>query len=68
MRPSVRSDDYWTVYWDLTRDAKEALDRACLSEDEADEDAPDDAAGPAHAAPAAPPAPAPAAPRETQTA
>jgi small conductance mechanosensitive channel len=28
VRPWVRSDDYWTVYWDLTRQVKDALDRA----------------------------------------
>ena len=28
VRPWTRSDDYWTVYWDLTRQVKDALDRA----------------------------------------
>jgi small conductance mechanosensitive channel len=28
VRPWTRSEDYWTVYWDLTRQVKGALDRA----------------------------------------
>lgn len=32
VRPWTRSDDYWTVYWDLTRQVKEALDRAGMEE------------------------------------
>ncbi len=30
-RPWVRSDDYWTVYWELTRQMKEAFDNAGIS-------------------------------------
>jgi small conductance mechanosensitive channel len=30
-RPWVRSDDYWTVHWDLTRQVKEAFDAAGIS-------------------------------------
>ena len=30
-RPWARSDDYWTVYWDLTRQMKEAFDDAGIS-------------------------------------
>jgi small conductance mechanosensitive channel len=30
-RPWTRSADYWTVYWDLTRQVKEAFDRAGIS-------------------------------------
>jgi small conductance mechanosensitive channel len=30
-RPWVRSGDYWTVYWDLTRQVKEAFDGAGIS-------------------------------------
>jgi small conductance mechanosensitive channel len=32
VRPWTKSDDYWTVYWDLTRQVKEALDRAGMEE------------------------------------
>lgn len=35
VRPWTQSDDYWTVYWDLTRDVKDALDRAGMEEVEA---------------------------------
>jgi len=31
VRPWVRSEDYWTVYWDLTRQVKEAFDKAGIS-------------------------------------
>jgi len=31
VRPWVRGGDYWTVYWDLTRQVKEALDAAGIS-------------------------------------
>lgn len=31
VRPWVRGGDYWTVYWDLTRQVKEALDAAGVS-------------------------------------
>ncbi len=31
VRPWVRASDYWTVYWDLTRQAKEALDAAGIT-------------------------------------
>ena len=31
VRPWVRSDDYWTTYWDLTRQVKEAFDARGLS-------------------------------------
>lgn len=30
-RPWVRRDDYWTVYWDLTRQVKEGLDESGIS-------------------------------------
>lgn len=30
-RPWTRSSDYWTVYWDLTRQVKEAFDAAGIS-------------------------------------
>ena len=30
-RPWVNADDYWTVYWDLTRQVKEAFDNAGIS-------------------------------------
>lgn len=30
-RPWVRGGDYWTVYWDLTRQVKEAFDRAGIT-------------------------------------
>ena len=30
-RPWVKSDDYWTVYWDLTRQVKEAFDKGGIS-------------------------------------
>jgi small conductance mechanosensitive channel len=30
-RPWVKSDDYWTVYWDLTRQVKEAFDKAGIT-------------------------------------
>lgn len=30
-RPWVRSNDYWTVYWDLTRQMKEAFDAESIS-------------------------------------
>ena len=30
-RPWVKSDDYWTVYWDLTGQAKEAFDEEGIS-------------------------------------
>jgi small conductance mechanosensitive channel len=30
-RPWTRSADYWTVYWDLTRQVKEAFDRSGIS-------------------------------------
>jgi small conductance mechanosensitive channel len=30
-RPWVRSDDYWTVHWDLPRQVKEAFDAAGIS-------------------------------------
>jgi small conductance mechanosensitive channel len=30
-RPWVHSSDYWTVYWDLTRQVKEAFDAAGVS-------------------------------------
>ncbi len=30
-RPWVRSEDYWTVYWDLMRDVKERFDRGGVS-------------------------------------
>jgi small conductance mechanosensitive channel len=26
VRPWVRTDDYWTVYWDITREVKRRLD------------------------------------------
>lgn len=51
VRPWVRSGDYQTVYWDLTRQVKGALDRAGMVETE-----PGAAAEPAAAAPAASPA------------
>ncbi|MFD0988164.1 mechanosensitive ion channel family protein [Methyloligella solikamskensis] len=31
VRPWSKSEDYWTVYWDLTRQVKEAFDRAGIS-------------------------------------
>ncbi len=31
VRPWVKGDDYWTVYWDLTRQVKEAFDAAGIS-------------------------------------
>ncbi|MGE4372054.1 MAG: mechanosensitive ion channel family protein [Xanthobacter sp.] len=31
VRPWTRGADYWTVYWDLLRDVKEAFDRAGIS-------------------------------------
>ncbi|PRY21777.1 small conductance mechanosensitive channel [Aliiruegeria haliotis] len=31
VRPWVRSEDYWTVYWDLHRSVKEAFDAAGIS-------------------------------------
>lgn len=31
VRPWTRSGDYWTVYWDLTRQVKEAFDAAGIS-------------------------------------
>lgn len=31
VRPWTRGADYWTVYWDLTRQVKEAFDRAGIS-------------------------------------
>ncbi|ODA65981.1 Small-conductance mechanosensitive channel [Methyloligella halotolerans] len=31
VRPWAKSEDYWTVYWDLTRQVKEAFDRAGIS-------------------------------------
>jgi small conductance mechanosensitive channel len=34
VRPWTRRDDYWTVYWDLTRAVKDALDRAGIAEPE----------------------------------
>jgi small conductance mechanosensitive channel len=34
VRPWTRRDDYWTVYWDLTREVKDALDRAGIAEPE----------------------------------
>ncbi|MDH3941160.1 MAG: mechanosensitive ion channel family protein, partial [Xanthomonadales bacterium] len=30
-RPWVKTEDYWNVYWDLTRQAKEAFDKAGVS-------------------------------------
>ena len=30
-RPWVKTEDYWDVYWDLTRQAKEAFDKAGVS-------------------------------------
>jgi small conductance mechanosensitive channel len=30
-RPWARTEDYWTVYWDLTHRMKEALEGAGLS-------------------------------------
>lgn len=35
VRPWTQSGDYWTVYWDLTRQVKDALDRAGMTEVEA---------------------------------
>ncbi len=35
VRPWTRRDDYWTVYWDLTREVKDAIDRAAAHEPEA---------------------------------
>jgi small conductance mechanosensitive channel len=37
VRPWTRRDDYWTVYWDLTREVKDALDRAGIAEPEEEE-------------------------------
>jgi small conductance mechanosensitive channel len=51
VRPWVKSSDYQTVYWDLTRDVKEALDRAGMEEVEP---------GAPEAADEAPPVPSPA--------
>jgi small conductance mechanosensitive channel len=31
VRPWVKGGDYWTVYWDLTRQVKEAFDKAGIS-------------------------------------
>ena len=31
VRPWVKSGDYWTVYWDLTRQVKEAFDAEGIS-------------------------------------
>ena len=30
-RPWTQTDDYWTVYWDITRAVKEAFDQAGIS-------------------------------------
>ena len=30
-RPWVKTSDYWTVYWDLTRKVKESFDSAGVS-------------------------------------
>jgi len=30
-RPWTRTDDYWTVYWDITRRVKEEFDRQGVS-------------------------------------
>jgi small conductance mechanosensitive channel len=50
VRPWTKSEDYWTVYWDLTRQVKDALDRAGMEEVETG--APEVAEGEAVARPA----------------
>ncbi|WP_142661302.1 mechanosensitive ion channel family protein [Paracoccus laeviglucosivorans] len=35
LRPWTKSENYWAVYWDLTREVKDALDRAGMEEVEA---------------------------------
>lgn len=50
VRPWTQSGDYWTVYWDLTRHVKDALDRAGMTEVEAEPAGGDEAVSGASAA------------------